>query len=61
MVKEQCAHVNGLPCQRNVLNSNHAALTSTCDSAQELRLVRIGDAKADRMKPGKERAHVFKD
>lgn len=39
-----------LPCQRNVLNSNDAALTSACDSVQELRLVRAGEAKADRMK-----------
>lgn len=41
-----------------MLNSNDAALTSACDSVQELRLARAGEAKADRMKSaeGGERA-----
>lgn len=30
----------------NVLNSNDAVSTSVCDSLQELRLVRAGEAKA---------------
>lgn len=30
-----------------MLNSNDAASTSVCDSLQELRLVRAGEAKAD--------------
>lgn len=37
-----------------MLNSNHAALTSACDSVQELRLARAGEAKADRMKTEEE-------
>lgn len=37
-----------------MLNSNDAALTSACDSVRELRLVRAGEAKADRMKTAEE-------
>lgn len=49
-VKERYAHVNSLLCQKNVLNSNHAALTSACDSEGEIGLVRFGDTKADGVK-----------
>lgn len=42
------------------MNSNDAALTSACDSVQELRLARAGEAKADRMKTAKEREQVIK-
>lgn len=38
-----------------MLNSNDAALTSACDSVQELRLARAGEAKADGMKTGEDR------
>lgn len=43
-----------------MLNSNDAALTSACDSVQELRLARAGEAKADGMRTGEDRRQVIK-